>query len=464
MTSGDDAAKRQRRHLAVLSFCISLHFYVKIFFWEHDKKGVESRQMRGADSMKKVLSLLALCLTAAVIMGGCGSSSGAVSNKYITINKYDGLEVDAVEDSTVTDKTVDDYIESQLATLTTSKTEVPDRPIEKGDTILLDCQAADADGNVLDGTVLTDYELEIGSNSFIEGWEDACIGKPFGQEFTFDLQFPEGYGSEEISGKNATWTVTAKALVTGEEKAELTDENAKKLAAYDDLDVSTVDDYKKAVKEMLSEQYETNTHDTLEMEVWDAVMKETEVKKYPDGAVDKKVDSYLQTYKDMAEAYGMTFEDFLSQNGMDEEQVNKELTSAAEEAVKKELITELLLDELKIKISKDDYTKKYEEFAKKYGFSDVDSFLKEAGEDEAKELVDEAYVADWLIEHCKQVKKADDSEDEAEDNSDAEPAAEPAEEPAQGAESEAETENTEEQESDGETVQEDKAAGDSMKN
>ena len=414
--------------------------------------------------MKKVLSLLAFCLAAAVIMSGCGSSSGAASNKYITINKYDGLEVDAVEDSTVTDKKVDEYIESQLATLTTSKTEVPDRPIEKGDTILLDCQAADADGKVLDGTVLTDYELEIGSNSFIEGWEDACIGKPFGQEFTFDLQFPEGYGSEEISGKNATWTVTAKALVTGEEKAELTDENAKKLAAYDDLKVSTVDDYKKAVKDMLSQQYETNSHDTLEMEVWEAVMKETEVKKYPDGAVDKKVDSYLQTYKDMAEAYGMTFEDFLSQNGMDEEQVNKELTSAAEEAVKKELITELLLDELKIKISKDDYTKKYEEFAKKYGFSDVDSFLKEAGEEEAKELVDESYVADWLIEHCKQVKKADNAEDEAEDNPDAESAAEPAEEPAEGAEPEAETENTEEQESDGETVQEDKAAGDSMKN
>ncbi len=414
--------------------------------------------------MKKVLSLLAFCLAAAVIMSGCGSSSGAASNKYITINKYDGLEVDAVEDSTVTDKKVDEYIESQLATLTTSKTEVPDRPIEKGDTILLDCQAADADGKVLDGTVLTDYELEIGSNSFIEGWEDACIGKPFGQEFTFDLQFPEGYGSEEISGKNATWTVTAKALVTGEEKAELTDENAKKLAAYDDLKVSTVDDYKKAVKDMLSQQYETNSHDTLEMEVWEAVMKETEVKKYPDGAVDKKVDSYLQTYKDMAEAYGMTFEDFLSQNGMDEEQVNKELTSAAEEAVKKELITELLLDELKIKISKDDYTKKYEEFAKKYGFSDVDSFLKEAGEEEAKELVDESYVADWLIEHCKQVKKADNAEDEAEDNPDAESAAEPAEEPADSAEPEAETENTEEQESDGETVQEDKAAGDSMKN
>lgn len=414
--------------------------------------------------MKKVLSLLAFCLAAAVIMSGCGSSSGAASNKYITINKYDGLEVDAVEDSTVTDKKVDEYIESQLATLTTSKTEVPDRPIEKGDTILLDCQAADADGKVLDGTVLTDYELEIGSNSFIEGWEDACIGKPFGQEFTFDLQFPEGYGSEEISGKNATWTVTAKALVTGEEKAELTDENAKKLAAYDDLKVSTVDDYKKAVKDMLSQQYETNSHDTLEMEVWEAVMKETEVKKYPDGAVDKKVDSYLQTYKDMAEAYGMTFEDFLSQNGMDEEQVNKELTSAAEEAVKKELITELLLDELKIKISKDDYTKKYEEFAKKYGFSDVDSFLKEAGEEEAKELVDESYVADWLIEHCKQVKKADNAEDEAEDNPDAESAAEPAEEPAEGAEPEAATENTEEQESDGETVQEDKAAGDSMKN
>ena len=420
--------------------------------------------------MKKVLGLLALCLAAAMALAGCGSSSGAVSNKYITINKYDGLEVDAVDNDEVTDELVDDYIQSQLATLTTSKTEVPDRAIEKGDTILLDCSAADADGNVLSGTTLTDYELEIGSGSFIPGWEDACIGKPYGEEFTFDLQFPEGYGSEEISGKNATWTVTAKARVTGEEKAELNDENAKKLAEYDDLKVSSVDEYKKAVKEMLAERHESSAHDTLEMEVWEAVMKETEVKKYPDGAVDKKIDSYLQTYKDMADSYGMTYEEFLSQNGMDEESVKKELKDAAEEAVKKELITELLLDELNIKISKDDYTKRYEELAVKYGLADADTFIKEAGEETAKELVDESYVADWLIEHCKQVKSSDDADDEAEDNPDAEPAeesAEPAEEPAEGAESEAETEETEETEepeSGGETKQEDKAAGDSMKN
>ncbi len=420
--------------------------------------------MRGVVYMRKVLSLLALCLTAVMALSGCGSASGSASNKYIKINKYDGLEVDAVTEDEVTDDDVQSYIDMQLATLTTSKTEVPDRPIQAGDTILLDCSAADAEGNVYNGTVLTDYELEIGSGSFIEGWEDACIGQPFGQEFTFNLKFPEGYGSEEISGKDAVWTVTAKGLVTGEEKAELNDDNAKTLAEYDNLDVKDVDSYKKAVKKMLKEQSEQSNHDILYSEVWEAVMNETEVVKYPDGAVDEKVEKYFKTYQDMAESYGMTYEEFLKQNGMDEKSVKKELKSSAEDVVKRELITELLLDELNIKISKDDYTKEYEKLATQYGFSDADSFLKEAGEEEAKELVEEQYVGDWLIEHCKQVEPKDDAAqaDEFPEAGEQEETEEvTAEEAAAGEEESESQENADESEAD--PVQEDKAAGDSMK-
>ena len=427
--------------------------------------------------MKRAISLLALCLAASMVLASCGSASGSASNKYIEIKKYDGLEVDKVDQDEVSDSDVDDYIDMQLSTSSTPKTKVPNRAIKKGDTILLDCSAKDKDGKTLSGTVLTDYELEIGSGSFIPGWEDACIGKPYGEEFTFDLKFPEGYGSEEISGKMATWTVTAKGMVVGEEKAELDDETAVKLAKNDNLDVSNVKEYKKAVKDMLTEQSEKSVHDTLYSEVWEAVMDETEVKEYPDGAVDEKVDTYIKTYTDMAKNYGMTYEEFLEQNGMTDKEVKKEMKAAAEDTIKRQLITDLLIDKLKIKISDDDYQKKYEELATQYGFGDVDSFLKQAGEDAVKEQVRETYVGDWLIEHCKQVEPKEDAE-EAEgsepdaDTAEPEETAEDVQEDAEEEEPEAEdaqeqegeaSDESEAEEAGGERVQEDKAAGDSMK-
>ena len=224
--------------------------------------------------MRKITIITAVVLAAVLMMTGCGSSTA--SNDYIEIKQYKGLEIEKVDDAAVTDDEVDQYIESKLETFSQEnvKTSVPKRKIKKGDTIMLNCKATGEDGKVIEGTELKDYQLTIGSGAFFEGWEDSCIGKPFGKEFKFDLKFPDDYGTEEIMGKNATWTVTAE-LVEKSDAAKLTDKTVGKLSEKS----KTVEEYRKEVKDLLTEQKEKTNQNTLQTEIWEAVMDQTEVKK-----------------------------------------------------------------------------------------------------------------------------------------------------------------------------------------
>ena len=362
--------------------------------------------------MKKLAAALVLVLTAAMALTGC--AGGSASNEYIEIKQYKGLEIDKVDTSAVTDKDVDKYIESQLAGQSSQKPEttVPKRKIKKGDLILLDCSAKDSKGKVVEGTELNDYQLEIGSGAFIPGWEDACIGKPFGKNFTFKLKFPDDYGTEKIAGKTVTWTVKAKGLVKQQKAAKLTDKMVKTLSEKS----KTVEEYKKEVKDLLTEQKEKAAQDTLQTEIWDAVMEQTEVKKYPEDELNDIIGQYKESYENMAAQYNMTYEQLLQQMGTDDETITQQIKEQAQEQLKRQMITELLMDELKIKISDKDYEAKYAEFGELYGLGDADAFLNAAGEDRAKEMVQESYVADWMIEHAKQVEPKEDEDADSGDS------------------------------------------------
>ena len=362
--------------------------------------------------MKKLAAALVLVLTAAMALTGC--AGGSASNEYIKIKQYKGLEIDKVDTSVVTDQDVDKYIESQLAGQSSEKTEttVPKRKIKKGDLILLDCSAKDSKGKVVEGTELNDYQLEIGSGAFIPGWEDACIGKPFGKNFTFKLKFPDDYGTEKIAGKTVTWTVKAKGLVKQQKAAKLTDKMVKTLSEKS----KTVEEYKKEVKDLLTDQKEKAAQDTLQTEIWDAVMEQTEVKKYPEDELNDIIGQYKESYENMAAQYNMTYEQLLQQMGTDDETITQQIKEQAQEQLKRQMITELLMDELKIKISDKDYEAKYAEFGELYGLGDADAFLNAAGEDRAKEMVQESYVADWMIEHAKQVEPKEDEDADSGDS------------------------------------------------
>lgn len=354
---------------------------------------------------RKFTIITALFLVAVFAFSGCGKSTpkGALSNKYITIKKYTNLPIDAQEDTKVTDETVESYIDSKLESRSEPVTEVPDREVKKGDTIIVDCSAKDTDGNPLAGTELKDHEIEIGSGTFIPGWEDACIGKKFGEEFKFDLKFPEEY-AQKLAGKKATWTVKIKGLKTGENKPKLDKKMVKEFAKEDNVKATSVKEYKKALKKKLQEQNEYSLKENLKAQALVGVEKETKVKKYPKDAVDKKIAEYEKQYKKAAKNAGQSYDEFLKANGTDKKTIKEQLKTSVESEVKRELVCELLLDKAGIKISSGDYNDKYDYYAKLYQLKDRKEFIKQVGKEQAKKMVEQDIVAQWLVDHAKVTK------------------------------------------------------------
>lgn len=350
--------------------------------------------------MKKKLLAVAMCAVAVVSLAGC---SGKISNEYITINQYKGLEVAKVEETEITDDDVESQVQSNLEATAITE-DVTDRASEDGDTVNISATTDFENGN-LDNT-----DIEIGSGSLIgangdyKSFEDQLIGHNVGDTFDVTAQFPDDYEqSAELAGQAKTWSVTINSI-SKSTTPELTDE----WVEANSEESKTVDEYKEEVKKTLEENNTSSTNSTLQSEVLAALLEQVEVKKYPDGDVEDQVSEMTEYYQSYAEQYGMEFADFLEQQlGMTEDEFTTQLQSAAEDTVKQTLAVELLADKKNLEPSDKQYQEEYEKLASDYGYEDVDSLIEAAGEDTLKRMILQEKVADYLIESCVQVEEDD---------------------------------------------------------
>ena len=152
---------------------------------------------------KRVIAVLAAVLMTASL-AGCGS--GKLSNDYVTVNKYKGLEVTEVAKNEVSDDSVEQEVQSRLEAAATEQ-DVTDRAAQSGDWVNIDYTGT-LDGVAFDRGTATGYDLELGSGSFIgangdyQGFEDQIVGHNTGEEFDITVQFPDSYQSSDLAGKH----------------------------------------------------------------------------------------------------------------------------------------------------------------------------------------------------------------------------------------------------------------------
>ena len=350
--------------------------------------------------MKKKIAVLAAGICAlSLILTGCSSE---ISNDYVTITKYKGVEIDKVDSTKVSDDDVESQINSVLQSKATT-TEVTDRAAQNGDTVTIDYEGK-KDGVAFDGGTATDAQLTLGSGTFIDGFEDGVVGHNIGDTFDLDLTFPENYGNEELAGQAVVFTVTLKAI-SQTDVPELTDEFVQSVS-----DTSkTVEEYKKEVKKSLKKNNEENEKNTIKQNAWKAVLENTTVNKYPKKDLKNMNSSIKSQYENMASYYNLDFADFLTQYmNMDEETFNTKATQAAKDQVKANLAADLIIEKAKIDVSDKVLEKKYKEYADAYGYEDVDALkkaLEDAGNSENLEKTARLdIVEDWVADNCKQVE------------------------------------------------------------
>lgn len=350
---------------------------------------------------KKAAVLLAGVLAASMFLAGCSGNNA--SNEYVSIGGYKGIEVEDIQEpEEVDEEKVDEYIEAVLSQYSTPE-EIKDREVKSGDTVNIDFVGKMA-GEVFDGGSSEGFNLEIGSGSFIPGFEDSIIGHKPGETFDWNGSFPDPYtGNPDFSGKDVTFTITVNYICGETNVPELTDEFVQTVSE----ESKTVDEYKKEIEKLLTESGTTDFDSQLQDAAWQAVLEKAEIKGYPDGELEKVKKQLMDPYKEAAEAEEMELEEFLQMYyGVNEEEFEKQAEDAAKDSIEQKLVAQVIAEQEKLIPSDAEMEKEFENLAKDYGYEDVDSMKKAAGDDEIlKEIIILNRVREFLAENAIQVKK-----------------------------------------------------------
>ena len=180
----------------------------------------------------------------------------------VTLGKYKGVTVTKI-DTSVSDEEVDAEVETQRNN--NARTVSVERPIENGDTAVIDFEGF-VDDVAFEGGKGENYDLEIGSHSFIDTFEDQLVGKVAGEDVEVNVTFPEQYQAEELAGKPAVFKVKIHE-VKAKELPELDDEFAQDVSEFD-----TLAEYKEDVKKKLTERKEADAHRTKEDEAIEKII------------------------------------------------------------------------------------------------------------------------------------------------------------------------------------------------
>lgn len=351
--------------------------------------------------MKKGLMVALAAIAVTVSVAGCGGD-GKLSNDYVTVNQYKGLEIAKVEKKEVSDDDVEQTIQSRL--LSSGKT---DGLTKDGDWVNIDYSGS-VDGTAFDGGTSTGYDLQLGSGTFLaatddyKGFEEQIVGHKAGEEFDIQVQFPDPYqNNTDLSGKPADFHIVLNKVYA---PAELTDE----WVASNDDSYTTVDELRKGLKETMQEYYDSQYDSQVKSEIEDKLLETSEVKKYPDGAVDDKVSQIKESYETTVKNYyGMELSDFItSYLKTTEDDFNTKIEEQAKKTVQLEQALRLIAKKEKLELSDKDYEKEMKTYAKNAGADDVDSYKEQVGEDNLKTMILCDKVLDFLVDNCKQTKDA----------------------------------------------------------
>ncbi len=311
----------------------------------------------------------------------------------VELGEYKGVEVQKAS-ALVTDEDVEKEIEKVLdknARLVT----IEDRPVASGDTTIIDFEGF-VDGEAFEGGKGTDYNLVIGSGTFIPGFEDQLIGAVIGEEKDVNVSFPEDYGKAELAGKPALFKVTVKEIKV-KELPVLDDEFAKDVSEFD-----TLEDYKADLRKKLVDQAEHKAHHENEDNVVKKVVENATVD-IPPVMVQKRVDDLVYDFAMRLRYQGLELEKYLEIMGMDMNTFRDQFSKRAEQEVKTQLVIEKIGVAEGIVPSDEDTNEEIKKLAESYKQSEEDfrQHLKADDIEYIRSNLVARKTVDFLVENAK---------------------------------------------------------------
>lgn len=304
----------------------------------------------------------------------------------VKLGEYKGLK--AVKLPTeATDEDVENELK-QMQERNSRLIDVTDRNAEMGDTATIDFEGF-TDGVAFEGGKGENYPLELGSGSFIPGFEEQVAGHAVDEEFDVNVTFPEEY-AEELAGKDAVFKCKIHEIKT-KELPELDDEFAKDVSEFD-----TLDEVKEDLKKQIAEKKEKDAKIDLENQLLEQVVENMEVE-IPECMFTKRTDEMVQEYNYRLQMQGLNLETYLQYMGQDMDTFKESFKEGAEKQVKVSVALAAIMETENIEVSDEEIDAEAAKIGEQYGM-DVDQVKKAVPAEQLTEDIKRNKTVDLIVE------------------------------------------------------------------
>ena len=303
--------------------------------------------------------------------------------EYVTLGEYKGITLQVAPKAEVTEEEIEsalmNYYYQHGNYYLTAEDFRAEGTVKETDITLIDYEGK-KDGVAFDGGTAQDAVLGIGSNSFIDGFEDGLVGVAVGETVDLNLTFPESYGNADLAGQDVVFTVTVKGL------ASLDDDTIKK---FELPDIETVEDYREAVTYMLDYDAESVYYRNLNTAVSDALLEACPVTKIPENIFNQQKEYAKEQLSYEASGYGMDGETYANVfSGMS---LDDYASVIAENATIQAVIFQAIANAENVSITQEEIdtfvTQYVEDFGPQYGIDSVEAFYEQNSKEDVKAVL-----------------------------------------------------------------------------
>lgn len=317
----------------------------------------------------------------------------------VKLGDYKGMEV-SEQDTTVSDADVDSEIEKKRQQQAELVLKDEDQAAANGDTVVIDYEGS-VDGEKFDGGSANNYSLELGSGSFIPGFEDQLVGHKSGDDVDVKVTFPEDYHAKELAGKDALFKVKVHEIKE-KQLPELDDDFAKDV----DEDVDTLDELKDKTRKQLQEQKDNQAKGAIEDAAIEKAVANAEIEDIPQAMLDEDTNRQMQQYLAGMQQQGISPQMYFQITGTKEDDLKKQFANDAAQRVKTNLVLEAIVDDAKLEASEDEIKDEIKDLAKQYGMEE-DAVEKALSKDMLSHDIKIKKAVDLVADSAKQVKADD---------------------------------------------------------
>lgn len=293
----------------------------------------------------------------------------------VKLGGYKGVTIEKIEHN-VTDEDIAKELEAAQKK-NARLISIEDRPLENGDIATIDFEGF-VDGTAFEGGKGEEYDLEIGSGTFIPGFEEQLVGVALGAETDVNVTFPEEYHSDALAGKEATFKVKVKEI-KARELPELDDDFATEVSEFE-----TLDEYKKDIKAKLEKRAENQVKAETENAVVEKVIENAEVE-IPQPMIETQIDNMVADFSQRIMYQGLNLETYLKYTGMTMDSFRAQFVKDAENRVRGSLVLDAVAADAGVTVGDEEYEMKLVDMAKQYNM-EIDTLKENIGEAETESI------------------------------------------------------------------------------